>query len=166
MSLTTRVQVHLHATQTVAADLSSADSVLNLQSILNLANGTGANQANVIWSDTRSLGPSASEDIDLIGGGLVDPFGVAVAPSKLRVIMISSASSNLNDMTLFGDALGPAFLNTAATTVTLKPGGVFLLTDPSAAGIAIGAGATDIIQIANAAGVNTISYSIVVVGSA
>lgn len=164
MSLTSRVAVTFTARQVVTLDLSSAESVLNSAPFLDFANGTGANQADVVWSDTRSLGPSASEDLDLIGGGLTDPFGVAFAPARIKAILISSAKANLNDMTLFGDALGPAFLNTAATTITLAPGGVFLLTDPSAAGYPVGAGATDIVQIANAAGTNTISYSIVILG--
>jgi len=163
-TLTSRVQVLIHATQVVPLDLSAAESVLNLMNILDLANGTGANQADVLWSDTRTLTASQSEDLDIIGGGLTDPFGVTFAPARIKAIMISSAKSNLNDMTLFGDALGPAFLNTAATTMTLAPGGVFLLTDPSATAYPVGAGATDIIQIANAAGVNSISYSIVILG--
>jgi hypothetical protein len=55
-------------------------------------------------------------------------------------------------------------LNTAATTMPLKPGGVFFYFDPTLAGLAVAAGATDIIQITNGAGANA-TYDIFIVGT-
>ena len=62
-----------------------------------------------------------------------------------------------------GDAASVLFLNTAATTVTLKPGACFVYTDPSAGGTAVTGTTADIVQIAPSAG--TVAYSIIIMGS-
>ena len=89
---------------------------------------------------------------------------MAFAPVKIKAIYIKAASTNTTNLTLFGDALSVPILNTAATTTTLPPGGVFLKTAPPLAGIAVGAGATDIIQVACGAGA-ICSYNVVLIGT-
>lgn len=163
-TLRARVAVHINATLTQTLDLVTADAPLVQQPFLDLTNGTGANQANVVWSDDRSLATGTTEDIDLVGGGLTDAFGATVAPARLRTVLIVSSASNTTNLTLFGDANSVPLLNTAATTVTLKPGGFYLYTDPSTAGTVVTAGTGDIIQVANAAGA-TATYRIVILGA-
>lgn len=130
---------------------------------VSFGNGTGAGQANVVWWDERSLSAATTEDIDLAGGGLVDAFGAAVAPAKLRAVIIKN-NSTTQVLTLFGDANSVPVLNTAATTYTLQPGGVFVGAWPALAGIAVTAGTGDIIQVANAAG-SACPYTIIVIGT-
>lgn len=163
-SLKARLEVKLTATLTNVLDLTQADAPLTALRIQDFANGVGANQANVIWSDRRTLSASTTEDLDLAGGGLVDAFGVAVAPVKLRAVVISSASANVQNITLFGDANSVPLLNTAATTVTLQPGGLYVFTAPAVAGVAVTAGTGDIIQVANGAGVS-ITYDVIIIGT-
>jgi hypothetical protein len=164
MSLTTAIRVDFQGALASASDLITGQCNVVTSGLNSFANGVAANQADVIWSDTRSLATGATEDLDLLGGGLLDPFGVAFAPAKVRALYIKAAATNTTNLTIFGDANSVPALNTAATTITLQPGGVFLMTWPALAGIAVGAGATDIIQVVNGAGA-TAYYNIIVVGT-
>lgn len=166
-SLTSRIEVKVTGTLSNPLDLAPEGSVeakVLSQVIQDFANGTGANQANVIWSDRRTLTASTTEDLDFAGGGLTDAFGAAIAPTKIRMVLVVSASSNVQNITLFGDANSVPLLNTAATTVTLQPKGVYLFTAPTAAGVTVTATTGDIIQVANGAGVS-VTYDIIVIGS-
>lgn len=163
-SLTSKVQVTVTAELVNVLDLGSQPTAKLVSApTVSLGNGTGANQANVVWWDERTLTASTTEDLDFAGGGLVDAFGVAVAPAKLRAVVIQNTSST-QVLTLFGDANSIPILNTAATTYTLQPGGVFVGAWPATAGIAVTAGTGDIIQVANAAGVSA-TYKIIVLGT-
>jgi len=164
MALTTRVAIRLTAQQTSVLDLVSALAPFDISQAREFSDGAGGNQANKIWSDERTLTTGAVEDLDFNGGALVDALGVTVVLAKLKGILILSLSSNTTDLTLFGDANSIPILNTAATTITLPPGGIFLYMDPSAAGRTVTAATGDIIQIANAAG-NSAVYRIVVWGA-
>jgi len=163
-SLTSRVEIKVTGTLTNVLDLTTASSPMAVARLQDFANGVGASQANVIWSDRRTLAAATTEDLDFAGGGLVDAFGSAIAPAKLRAVFISSAAANVQDITLFGDVNSIPLLGTAATTVTLQPGGVYLFTAPATAGVAVTAATGDIIQVANGAGVS-VTYDIVVVGT-
>jgi len=163
-SLTSRVELLVRGTLTNTLDLVESTAPLASQRIQDFTNGVGANQANVIWSDQRTLTTGASEDLDLIGGGLTDAFGVAVAPAKLRAVVITSASANTTNLTLFGDAASVLLLNTAATTVTLQPGGMYVYTAPATAGVTVTATTADIIQVVNAAGASA-TYNIILLGT-
>lgn len=163
-SLTTQIKISINSTLSSVLDMVTAQAPMAELSTTSFTNGVAANQADTIWTDTRSLATGATEDLDLAGGALTDAFGVAFAPAKVKAIYIKAAAANTTNLTLFGDALSVPILNTAATTVTLQPGGIFMLIEPPLAGIAVGAGATDIIQIANAAGA-TAYYDIVVIGT-
>ena len=130
-----------------------------------IANGVGANQANVLWSDQRTLTASSTEDLDFAGGGLTDVFGAAIAPAKVRAILIYAATTNTNNVVVGGDANSIPFLSTAATTVSIQPGGSLILTAPASAGIAVTAGTGDIFQVANSGGGTSVVYDIVVLGT-
>lgn len=163
-SLKSRVELKVTGTLTNTLDLNEASAPLAALRTQDFANGVGASQANVIWSDRRTVNASTTEDLDFAGGGLTDAFGAAVAPAKIRAVIITSAAANVQNITLFGDANSVPLLNTAATTVTLQPGGMYVFTAPATAGVAVTAGTGDIIQVANGAGV-AITYDIIVIGT-
>lgn len=163
-TLVSRLVVNVDAALSNPLDLVTASAPLSLRKSFDFASGTGAFQANVVWSDSRSLAGAASEDLDFAGGGLTDAFGVAVAPAKVRLVVIASSTTNTTDLTLFGDTNSVPLLNTAATTVTLQPGGVYVFSAPAIAGRTVTAGTGDIIQVANGAGA-TATYEILVLGT-
>ena len=164
-SLKSQIMLTVDTTLTSTLDLTTASAPLRAQKILDLANGVAANQANVIWSDQRTIAASTTEDLDLIGGSLTDVFGTAVAPAKVRAIIISAASANTNNVVLGGDVNSVPFLSAAATTVAIQPGGLYVITAPALAGIAVTAGTGDILQVANSGAGTTVTYDIIVIGT-
>ncbi len=132
---------------------------------LSFANGTGASQADKVFADQRTLTASSTEDLDIVAGGLTDAFGTIFTLAEMKVLMVCAAAANTNNVVLGGDANSVPFLSTAATTVSIKPGGCFQLADPSAGGYAVTAGTGDIIQVANSAGGTSVTYDIIVIGS-
>ena len=110
-----------------------------------------------------SITTGATTDLDL-QGSLLDALGAAFTPAKLKCVYIESATANTTNLTLFGDAASVPILNTAATTTTLLPGGLFFICNPPLAGIAVTAATADIIQITNASGA-TATVNVVLIGT-
>lgn len=163
-ALTSRVDVLISGSLLSSLDLQDVSSPFAIRRAIDFSNGSGANQANVIFSDTRTLAPSASETLDLVGGGLVDAFGVAIAPARLRAVLIYASPANVNNLTILGNAAAVPILNTVATTITLTPGGLFLITKPDTVGMLVTPTTFDLIQIANAGAGTSVNYDIVLLG--
>lgn len=166
MALTSNVSVSLTATQTTALDLGTATFAPALNAALALASGTGADQADKIWTDTRTLTASATEDLDL-AGTLTDAFGATVTFVKVKAIVVSAAAANTNDVVVGGaSATQLGIFSDASDKVPVKPGGFFVLAAPGAAGLCtVGAGSTDLLKVANSAGSTGVTYSIAVIGT-
>ncbi|MBN2204309.1 MAG: hypothetical protein JW767_04725 [Thermoleophilia bacterium] len=163
-SLASSVNLTVKAKLTDTPGLASAEAPLVLQRLIEFADGTGAGQANTVWSDRRTIAASTTEDLDFSGGGLTDAFGTAIAPSKIRAIIVSASSGNTNNVVVGGDANSIPFLSAATTTVSIQPGGVFVFTAPATAGIAVTADTGDILQVANGGADTTVTYDVVVLG--
>jgi hypothetical protein len=164
VALNTSIQLVLNALQTNSEDLVTAEAPFNFNKVITLVNGLLADAADVIWTDTRTLGTGASEDIDLTGGGLVDAFANVVAFVKAKAIIVYSRVANTTTLSIGGDANSVPFFGAAADFVNVKPGGLFVLVDPTLAGYAVAAGATDIVQVTNSAGASA-TYDILIVGT-
>lgn len=151
-SLTSRIQVSLTGTLTDATTLTDNQASLSVIRTTSLATGVGASQADKIYTlKAQTIADAGTLSIDC-KAALVDAFGAAFTPAKLRAVYIYSTPTNTTNLTLFGNANSVPILNTAATTSTLRPGGMFLATDISTTGFAVTAATGDIIQIVNAAG--------------
>lgn len=126
--------------------------------------GAGIAVADRKWSSlARSLGPSAGEDIDL-AGVLTDAFGVVLTFARVKGIYVFPTVGNLNKINVSRPAsLGVTPFLAAADALAVGAGGKFVWEDP--AGVVVGAGASDILRIDNAAGTNTVTYDIYVIGT-
>jgi hypothetical protein len=144
-----------------------ADPVYNFKggTTLNFTNGTAASQVDMVFADQRVINASTTEDLDVSGGALTTAFGAAFTLVELKGLMVCAASGNTNNVVLGGDANSVPFLSTAATTVSIKPGGCFMLADPSAGGIAVTNATGDVIQVANSGAGTTVTYDIIILGS-
>jgi len=162
-SLSSTITLRVQATLTGTVGLGTATVPIDITYTKTLANGVGASQADKVYSAELSILTAATTDLDL-QGSLLDGLGAAFTPVKLRCVYIESAASNTTNLTLFGDANSVPILNTAATTHTLLPGGIFLVCQPPLAGTAVTAGTGDIIQIANAAGATAL-VSVILIGT-
>lgn len=162
-TLTTRVSVNIGGSLVGTAGITTPTAAVSAIKTIDLANGLGAGQADKVYAVSTTIASAGTLSID-VQGSLTDAFGAAFTPAKLKVVYVYWSSGNTTNATLFGDAASVPILNTAATTSTLLPGGLFLMVQPPSAGIAVTATTADIIKIVNSAGA-TASVDVVLVGT-
>lgn len=161
-NLTAELRVKFAAQQSGGNDFGGPSFAPTIEKILQFAYGTGADQADILWADERTIGASSSEDLDL-AGVLTDAFGATVAAAELVMILIVAAAANTNNVVV-GDATSPIPLFGGTNpTFAVKPGGVFLAAAPAAAGLlTVGAGSTDDLKIANSSSGSSVTYQIAI----
>lgn len=165
MSLSTTIKATITAIQTLALDLVTPKSTLQKALEFVFANGTGLNQANVIWSDKRTLAASANEDLDL-AAALVDSLGQAAVFARVKAIIVKASSTNTNNVNVSRPAANgvPVFL-AAGDGLPVVPNGAFIWIAPTAAGVAVTAGTGDLLNIANSGAGSSVEYEIIVLGA-
>lgn len=135
---------------------------------VSLVNGTSAGQADMMFADTRTLAPSANEDIDLNGTTYKTPFGDNLALVRVKGLVVRASATNVNNVVLGAAAATQwATLLNATGTVTLRPGAVFAAYAgvADATGYAVGAGASDFFRVANSGAGTSVTYDIVIIGA-
>ena len=65
MALTSEITFKVTGTYTAAKDLSTVTDPLALSKSIPLASGTGANQADLLFHDQRTIAASSNDDLDL-----------------------------------------------------------------------------------------------------
>jgi hypothetical protein len=153
-----------------ALDLTTALSSLNVSRGNAFDPGTGAGQVDKIFSDTRTLAPSATEDLDL-AGVLLDAFGAAITFARVRGILISAAVGNTNNVVVgavanaWATLLSPAGVSQGL--ITLRPGAWFAAGCGSAdaTGYAVTPATGDLLHVANSAAGTSVNYDIVIIGA-
>lgn len=165
MSLTTKIDAKIVATLTDALDLSTASDPLDYAKALRWSSGTGANQADKLWHDTRTLAASASENLDL-AGVLADAFGDTFTLARIKALLVAAASANTNDVNVSSDGTNgvPLFL-ALGDGIKVLPGGLFLWVSPNAASVAVTAATGDLLTVANSTGGTSVTYDVIVVGA-
>src|SRR5216684_8384159 len=83
-----------------------------------LANGSGANQANQIFYDTRTLAGTANEVLDLFAGTLKDAFGNGIVLGKVLAILIKNHDDASGTLTI-GNAAATAWAAALGATGTI-----------------------------------------------
>lgn len=165
MPLTSELRVKFSALQTGANDLGTPKFNPVVEKVLALTSGTGLDQADLLFTDHRTINASSNDDIDL-AGVLSSAFGATITYAELVAILIIADTANVSNLTIGGGS-NPVVGFLGGTTPTvgpLRPGGIFLLASPDAAGIgAVVAGTGDILRIANGSG-GTAGYDIVILG--
>src|SRR3990172_6448394 len=111
-----------------ALDLSTSLDTIQRNKSYSFTDGAGADQADVVWSDERTLAASATEDLDL-AGGLTDAFGTAITFARVKGIYIEADSTNTNNVFVGGAALNAfaTLFGDATDKIVLRPGGALLL---------------------------------------
>jgi hypothetical protein len=146
-------------------DLGATESQYAGHANVDWMNGTGDFQASKVFSDTRQLAASTSEDLDL-AGSLAGPLGAAVVFATVKAILVKAAAGNTNNVVVGGASanqfVGP--FGDAADTIAVKPGGTLLLTAPKT-GWTVGAGTADLLKIGNSGAGSVVNYDIVILGT-
>lgn len=148
----------------LAAGVAATSKVTTLHGV-RLATGTGAGQADLMFSDTRTLGDGSSEDLDL-AGSLSDAFGGTITNLRVKAIYIKSSSANTTDLTVGAGTNPWATLLNSAGTITLRPGASFqaIAGEADATAWTVTAGTGDVLQVSNGGGA-TADYDVVVIGA-
>jgi hypothetical protein len=166
-TLNAAITLSLAASLVNALDL--GDVTQNVSNISNfpLTDGTGANQAKSLFSDTRTLAASATENLDLVAV-LIDAFGSAITFTKIKALIIKASAANTNDVVVGGHATAAcfSFFNAATDKVRVKPGGMMVLVAPDAAGYAVTATTADMLTITNSGAGTGVTYDVIIIGVA
>lgn len=165
MALNTKFALSLAATLTSALDLSTVSDPLDYSKKITLTTGTGADQADMLWHDRRTLAASATEDLDL-AGALTNALGATQTFARIKAVIISAATANTNNVQVTRPATNGVVLFLAAGDgISVLPGGVFAWVAPNAAAIAVTAGTGDLLTITNSAGTTGVTYDVIIIGA-
>jgi hypothetical protein len=131
-----------------------------------LTTGTGASQADKLYTAQITLPASSGQDIDL-AGVLSDPFSVALTMVKLKAIAIRANALNTNNVNLTRPAAnGVPWLLAAGDGIAIGPGGIFVAVNPGAAGLGTVTPATgDLIRVDNSGAGSSVTFDIVLIGT-
>jgi hypothetical protein len=157
------IDLHINAKQTGAADLGTPNILVDVIKQMQFTPGTAAvGQANVLFSDTRTIAPSATDSID-VAGAIADALGTTIAAAEIVAIYVAAASGNTNDVQVTRPAANgvPLFL-AAGDGFALGPGDFSLRTNRNGVGVVAATG--DLIAIVNGGAGTSVTYDIVIIG--
>ena len=166
MALSTTAKLILQANLSSALDLASRVSEIAYSRSYVYTSGAGAGQADLVWSDQRTLTASATEDLDL-AGVLSDAFGAALTFARIKALIVEAAAGNTNNVQVTRPASnGVPFLLAAGDGIALRPGACMAWLDPTAAGGVVTAATGDLLTVTNSAGGTSVTYNIIIIGAA
>jgi len=166
LTLTSKITLLLESLLENTVGVANVTGNHSRQLALSLASGVGLNQADRIYSETRTLAASANVTLDL-SGVLLDIFGAAILFARLKAIILLPLAANVNNVVMGAAAatifLGP--LGGATHTIATAPGGMTCLVAPTAVGWSVGAGATDFLMFANGGAGTGVTYDLILIGA-
>ena len=165
MGLQTTIDAAVIYRATGAPNLGDANSNYGGFPNIIMDNGTGANQADTVYSETRTLAASATFDLDL-AGALLNPLGAAAIFVKVKAIAIKARAANTNNVVL-GAAAANGFVGpfgAATHTVSIPPGGEVVIVAPIA-GWTVTPATGDLLRTTKSGAGTAVTYDIVVIGT-
>lgn len=157
------IDLSIRAKQTGAGDLGTPQILVDIDKAMDFTPGTAAvGQANVLFSDTRTLAASATENLDL-AGALQDALGATIAAAEVVAIYFAAAQGNTNDVQITRPAANgvPLFL-AAGDGFALGPGDFSVRSYRN--GVAVTAATGDLITVTNGGAGTPVTYDVVVIG--
>lgn len=165
-TLKTNVLLQLQAVYRNVLDLGTPTDRFEKRSKLEFSNGTGANAADLLFHDQRTIAASSNEDLDL-AGALTNPLtGATMTFVELRGLMIFASSTNTNNVRLTRPASNgvPLFL-AASDGIDIHPGGGFCWFCPADGKVTVTAGTGDLLNVANSSSGSSVTYDVVILGT-
>jgi len=157
------ITLSLNIMHTKASDFNTLKDEVVLSRGVTLDNGTGANQADTVFHDNRTLADGADETLDLHDGTLTDAFGDAITIDEMKLIYVKNNSSDASLLVGGAAATQMGLFADVTDILTLPPGGEFLFTAPGSAGVDISTNA-DLKIAHNGTGTSSLTYDIIVIG--
>lgn len=163
------IKIFTSASLTTSPNVGSTTYSFADNDVNSFFHGTGDNQINQVWTDTRTLAASTSENLDLYGG-LTSALNTTINFTKLKMVHIKANESNTNDVLIGGNSAGISDMfvlgGTAAiedVQIVVPPGGFFVLTAPID-GFTVTNTTADMLKISNSAGGSSVEYTIKLYG--
>lgn len=166
MTLTSNISVNVTGNYSLALDLATKTCNLLKAYSVDLASGTAANQADMIWHDQRTLTASATEDLDL-AASLTDLLtGAAITFARVKTLVVIASSGNTNNVQVTRPASNgvPIFI-AAGDGVNVRPNGCLVIHAPDATAYAVTAGTGDLLTFTNSAGSTSVTYDVILIGA-
>lgn len=165
-TLTTFIKAEISATYRNLLDLGTPTDTFLKKIAIDLANGTGANSADLMFHDQRTLAASGTEDLDL-AGGLTNPLtGAAMTFVELRAVFVFAASANTNNVVVSRPASnGVPIFSAAGDAIPVQPGGFFGWSCPADGKVAVTAGTGDLLTVTNSSSGTSVTYDVVIIGT-
>ncbi len=130
-----RTGVVIALTGKKAIDLATTLDELKINASHDWAFGTGANQVNVMWHDSRTTDDTGETHDIYAGGSLVNSFGDALTMEAIKICFIRNTHATLT-LEILGTAVtGLDIVTDPSDIIELPPGGIFYWDCPTAAGI-------------------------------
>jgi hypothetical protein len=154
MALNAQILVSIVGQESSSGDMFNQMRVTPASYSLSLTDGTGASQSQVVWSDSLT-----AYDTNVTPGALLDDRGT-VSITALKLIYLRNTGAV--DLWL-GSSIGSGqrVIFSKDQDIIVPAGGVFMLSNPSAAGWATSSGQT--FYIVSTTGANP-SFDIVLIG--
>lgn len=133
--LTGRSAVNLVLTAEKAIDLSTIPDPLKINSSIDWTFGTGVNQVNLLFHDSRSTDDTGETHDIYAGGSLVNSFGDPLTMEAIKLLFVKNTHASLTLEILGTASTGLDIVADPTDIIELPPGGEFLWTCPTAAGI-------------------------------
>jgi len=167
VTLTTKISLGFATQYTSSGDLSTATDVMNISRSVDLTSGTGANQANVLFTDSRGLVDNADNDanevLDIYASGtLKDSLGTLLTIEKLKAIYVYNTCTT-QSLLMGGGTTPVGFCADASDIITIPPGGKIMMSAPNATGWAVTTNKNIKFQQAGAL-TGTLTYEIILIG--
>lgn len=165
-TLKTNVTVQLAATYKNLLDLGTPTDTFLKKTLIELANGTGAQSADLMFHDQRTLAASGTENLDL-AGSLANPLtGATMTFVEVRAVIVTAASTNTNNVVVSRPASnGVPLFSAASDAIPVPPGGVFAWACGADGAVTVTAGTGDIITVTNSAAGTSVTYDVIIVGT-
>jgi len=127
-----------------------------LDKALTFGNGTTASNIDLIYMAERTIASNTTDSID-VAGVLTDALGATITAAEIvGLVLINEAedgTANTTTLTIGSASATNELPGFDVARDTVRPGGVFVLVNPDATGIAaVTAGTADILPIVNSSG--------------
>lgn len=158
MPLNAQIALSIIAHESTVGDISRQMRVTPVAYALSLSNGTGANQANLVWSTSADI--VGLEDITLCNSGFVfsDDRGT-VTFVAVKVVYIKNTGTG-NILWMGGSDWPSGPLGASEPGLLIRPGGAVMLAAPDATGWTT---AGSLIQLSNQTNAQQ-TYDVVIIG--
>jgi hypothetical protein len=127
MALNAQIAFSVVAHESSVADISRAMRVTSASYAVALTDGSGAGQAQVAWSDSRTLGGSADSLNPAALSDTRDGASVTVALTAIKTVYVKNSHAS-NTLTVASSTLS------SAGSISLEPGSCLSLSVVTAAG--------------------------------